>query len=87
MEGTYEVEAESPRIDYDLTHRSELWKQSYPPLLEAAERRATQELVRLGGSCAHIIDEQIVAKIDDTTGTFWLHGGFRFVMYRHPPRA
>lgn len=87
IEGTHEIEAESPRINNDLTHRSELWKQCYPPLLEAAERRTIQELARLGGSCAHIVDEQIVAGIDDATGEFWLHGRFRFVMYRHPPRA
>jgi hypothetical protein len=87
VEGTHEVEADSPKIHNDLTRRPELWKQCYAPLLEAAERRATQELARLGGSCAHMLDEQIVAKLDDATGEFWLHGRFRFVMYRHPPRA
>ena len=84
IEGTHEVEAESPRIRNDLAHRSELWQQCYAPLVEETERRTTQEVVRLGGSCAHILDEQVVAKIDDATGEFWLRGRFSFVMYRHP---
>lgn len=84
IEGTHEVEAESPRIRNDIAHRSELWGVCHGPLLAEAERRTAQELARLGGSCAHILDEQIVAKVDDTTGEFWLRGRFRFVMYRHP---
>lgn len=84
IEGTHEIEAESPRIQDDLRHRSELWQRCHAPLLEQAERRVTQELARLGGSCAHIVDEQINSKVDDATGAFWLRGRFRFVMYRHP---
>jgi len=86
IEGTHEVEAESPKLRNDVVERAELWKRCYPHLLEAAERRTTQELARLGGSCGHIIDEQIVARTNDATGEFWLHGRFRFVMYRHPAR-
>jgi hypothetical protein len=83
IEGVHEVEADSPRIRNDLAHRTELWQQCYAPLLAETERRTAQEVARLGGSCAHILEEHVIAKIDDSTGEFWLRGRFCFAMYRH----
>jgi len=82
--GEHEVEAESRHVPHDLAHRSELWGRCYSSLIEEAERRIEMEVHRLGGSCAHVVDEQVVARVNDTAGEFSLRGRFRFVLYRHP---
>jgi len=84
IEGEHEIEADSPRLHQDIGARALLWGRCYPLLLEEAERRITQEVQRLGGSCAHVVDEVITAKVDDGSAEFALHGRFRFVMYVHP---
>lgn len=81
--GEHEVEAESPRVPYAYDGRQAMWSACYGPLLEEAERRIGQEVQRLDGSCAHVVDEVVTAKIDDAAGTFRLHGRFRYVLYRH----
>jgi len=48
-----------------------------------AGERITQEVARLGGSCAHVTEESVTSHQDDATGEFWLSGTFRFVMYVH----
>jgi hypothetical protein len=84
IEGEHEIEAESPRIPLHTGARELLWGRCYPLLLAAAERRLAQEVERLGGSCAHVVDEVITAKADDASSEFALHGRFRYVMYVHP---
>ena len=84
VEGEHEVEADGPAIPHDLVHRAELWGRCYPPLIAEAERRITQEVTRLKGACAHVVDEVITARVDDVAGTFRLHGRFRYVLYRRP---
>jgi hypothetical protein len=56
-------------------------------LQATAEDRIRQEVLRLGGSCAHVVDEQVTAKIDEASAMFWPAGRFRFVMYVHPTKA
>lgn len=87
VEGEHEVEAESRHVPNDFAHRAELWGRCYPSLVEEAERRIAMEVARLGGSCAHVLDEQVTARVNDAAGEFALHGRFRFVMYRHPAPA
>lgn len=84
IEGEHEVEAESPHIHQEAGRRDAMWSASYGPLMEEAERRILQEVARLGGSCAHVVDEVITAKTDDASALFWLRGRFQYVMYRHP---
>ena len=84
VEGEHEVDAESRHVPHDLLHRSELWGRCYPSLIEEAERRIGMEVARLGGSCAHIVDEQVIARVNDAAGEFSLRGRVRFVLYRHP---
>lgn len=84
IEGEHEVEAESPHVHYDYGNREAMWGKSYGPLMEEAERRMAQEVARLGGSCAHVLEEVVTAKTNDATAMFWLHGRFRYVMYVHP---
>lgn len=84
LEGEHEIEAESTHVHYAPGERPAMWSKCYETLQAVAETRVSQEIGRLGGSCAHIVDEQITAKTDDASAVFWLRGRYRFLMYRHP---
>ncbi len=73
------------RTSGSWAERDALWGRCYRSLTERAEARLAQEVARLGGSCAHVLDEQVTAKVDDATGAMWLIGVYRYVLYRHPP--
>lgn len=87
IEGEHEVEAESPHVHFDYGNRAAMWSKCYEPLMAEAEKRMAQEVLRLGGSCAHVLEEIVTAKTNDATSMFWLHGRFRYVMYTHPPEG
>jgi len=78
------VEAISGRVAGTLSHRDELWEQCYQELMVHARERIEQEVARLGGHYAHVLDESIDSKHDDATGEAWLHGRFTYVLYRKP---
>jgi hypothetical protein len=81
------VEASSRRVPGVLAHRDELWDQCYRELMSTAESRLAQEVARLGGDFAHVHDEAIDPKQDAVTGEAWLHGRFRYMLYRRPRPA
>jgi hypothetical protein len=76
------LEAHSSRVPGTIAHRDELWDQCYEELMANAEARLVQEVHRLGGRYAHIHDEAIEPKHDDAAGEVWLHGRFRYMLYR-----
>jgi hypothetical protein len=78
----HSVEATSVRVPGSLARRSALWDRCYDDLMAQAERRLIQEVVRLHGRCAHVLQETIDSRHDDATGTSWLHGEFRFALLR-----
>ena len=84
LEGEHEIETESQHVHYSVGGREAMWSACYGLLQTATEERLRQELGRLGGSCAHIVDEQVTARTDDASAMFWLRGRYRFLMYRHP---
>ena len=84
MLGEYVLEATSGRMQGSLAHRDELWDRAYRELMENTEARMKQEVVRLGGHYAHVLDESIDSRHDDTTGEAWLHGLFTYALYRQP---
>ena len=45
------------------------------------EARIGQEVARLGGHYAHVLDESIHSERDDIAGEAWLQGPFRYVLY------
>jgi hypothetical protein len=49
-----------------------------------ARTRLRQEVTRLGGHYAHVLDESIESRHDDKTGEGWLHGRFSYMLYRRP---
>jgi hypothetical protein len=78
------VEAVSGRVSGTLSHRDELWERCYQQLMTEARERIEQEVARLGGHYAHVLDESIDSKHDDATCEAWLHGRFSYVLYRMP---
>jgi hypothetical protein len=47
--------------------------------------RLEQEVARLGGDYAHVVDEHVDRRRDDVTTESWLHGRFSYVLYRRGP--
>jgi len=47
-----------------------------------ATDRLAQEVARLGGHYAHVLDEHIDSKRDDRIDESWLHGRFSYILYR-----
>jgi hypothetical protein len=78
------VEATSGRVPGTLAHRDELWDRCYDDLMVQTRVRLEQEVVRLGGHYAHVLNESVDSKHDQATGEAWLHGRFAFMVYRRP---
>jgi hypothetical protein len=80
------VEANSNRVPGTLAHRDELWDRCYQELMANAGSRITDEIGRLGGDYAHVHSESLGAKHDDVAGEAWLHGIFKYMLYRRAAR-
>ena len=88
MIGEHVLEATSSRVPGTLAHRDELWEHCYQSLLANTEQRFAQEVARLGGDYAHVLDESIDSRRDDVVGEAWLHGRFTYMLYRQAvPRS
>ncbi len=86
IEGEHIVEADSPHLPIEHPQEyphDDLWSRCAADLEATAAKRLEQEIRRLGGSCAHIVDENIEPKSDHATGTTWLHGRYTYVLYKH----
>jgi hypothetical protein len=80
--GEYTLEAASVRVPHTLAHADELWNSCYEDLMLQASNRLEQEIARLGGHYAHVLDEHVESKYSGATGEGWLHGRFRYVLCR-----
>jgi hypothetical protein len=78
------IEATSARVPGTLAHRDELWCQCYEDLMATARVRIAQEANRLGGNCAHVLNESVDSKHDAVSSEAWLHGSFDCMVYRLP---
>jgi hypothetical protein len=76
------LEATSIRVQGLMSRRDDLWNQCYADLMAQTNARLEQEVSRLGGHYAHVIDESIDTKRDDAAGEAWLHGRFKYMLYR-----
>ena len=81
------IEATSDRVPETIEAHGELWHRCYEGLVEHTRVRLEQEVTRLGGDYAHVIDEHIESQHDDASGESWLHGRFNYVLYREPAAA
>jgi hypothetical protein len=79
--GEHVVEANSARVPGTIEHRGDLWEECYDDLMVRTRERLEQEIARLGGRYAHVLDEWIDTKHDAATGEAWLHGRFRYTLY------
>jgi len=80
--GEHVVEAASSRVPGTLAHRDELWDRCYRDVMAQAHGRLEQEVIRLGGRYAHVLDETVDSKHDPITGEAWLHGRFTYMLYK-----
>jgi len=80
--GEHVLEATSGRVRGTLAHRDELWDECYRDLLANTRERFTQEIERLGGRYAHVLDEHVDTRHDDAAGEAWLRGRFTYMLYR-----
>jgi hypothetical protein len=78
------AEAASGRILGTLAHRDELWNRCYEDLMVQARARLEQEIIRLGGNYAHVLNESVDSRHNGATGEGWLHGRFTYMLYRQP---
>jgi len=76
------VEASSSRVPDTIAHREELWSRCESELMANARERLGEEVTRLGGRCAHVLDESIETRHNAGTGEAWLHGRFTYMLYR-----
>ena len=81
--GEHVVEADSGRVLSTVAHRDGLWSLCCEELLAQVRLRLNQEISRLGGNYAHVLNESIDSKHDDVSGEAWLHGQFTYMLYRH----
>ncbi|HLH30501.1 MAG TPA: hypothetical protein VKY31_04825 [Terriglobia bacterium] len=76
------IEATSERVSGSIVRHGELWHRCYDTLMENTRLRLEQEVKRLGGDYAHVLDEHIDSRRDEAKGESWLHGRFSYVLYR-----
>jgi hypothetical protein len=80
--GEHTVEATSHRVPETIAHRGELWNLGKDDLMARTRQRLAEEVARLGGRYAHVLDESIDTRHDAATGEAWLHGRFTYMLYR-----
>jgi len=75
------VEASSTRVPDTIAHRDDLWNRCKSELMENTRERLGEEIARLGGRYAHVLDESIGTRHNACTGEAWLHGRFTYMLY------
>jgi hypothetical protein len=80
--GEHTVEATSAHVPGTIAHRDELWDWCYQDLMNETRRRLEQEVTRLEGRFAHVLDESIDSRHDDASGESWLRGRFKYILLR-----
>src|ERR1700676_2716808 len=63
--GEHVLEAASARVPSTLAHRDELWDRCYQDLMNRCRARLKQEVARLGGTYAHVLDESVDSRHND----------------------
>jgi hypothetical protein len=76
--GEHVVEADSIRVKGDLASRGALWDRCHDDLMARLQDRLRQEVTRLGGDYAHVLEESIESRRDDATGEAWLRGRLNY---------
>ena len=82
--GEHVIEATSAHVPGNLAHRDELWERCYRDLMTETSRRLEQEVQRLHGRYAHVLNEAIESRRNDALNESWLLGRFTYVLYDDP---
>ena len=82
--GEHIVEGNSLHVTGSLAHRSELWDRCYQDLMARLHERLCQEVHRLGGHYAHVLEEAVDSRHDDRSGDVWLRGRLKYLLLRRP---
>jgi hypothetical protein len=80
--GEHVVEATSAHVPDTIAHRDELWDRCEDELMANTDERIREEIARLGGRYAHVLQESIEPRHNTATGEAWLHGRFTYTLYR-----
>jgi hypothetical protein len=76
------VEALSDRVLGSIERHGASWHQCYGSLMAHTTERLAQEIARLGGHYAHVLDEHVESHRDDAANESWLKGRFNYMLYR-----
>ena len=80
--GEHTIEATSHRVPDTIADREALWGCGKDDLMTQVRYRLSQEIARLGGRYAHVLDESVDTRHDASAGEAWLHGDFTYMLYR-----
>lgn len=79
--GEHTIEADSAHVKGPIVN-PDVWQRCANDLATGLEIRLSQEGVRLGGDCAHVLDEHVDVKHDPARDEAWLHGRYTYMLYR-----
>jgi hypothetical protein len=79
--GEHVVEATSGHVPATLEADDALWGRCRQELIAEASRRLAEEMRRLGGRYAHVLEEAVETHHDPVSGEAWLRGRFRYQLY------
>ena len=80
--GEHFVEATSGHVPATSAGEEALWNRCREELMAETCRRLDAEIERLEGRDAHVLDEVVETHHDPRTGEAWLHGRYRYMLYR-----
>ena len=80
--GEHTIDATSHRVPDTIAHRDELWDACKDDLMARITERLQEEISRLGGRYAHVLNESSDTKHDAAAGEAWLRGRLTYVLYR-----
>ena len=83
--GEHTLEATSCHVFGTLSHRDEQWDRCHDDLMAQTRDRLQQEVTRLGGDFAHVLQESIDTRHNEAAGEAWLHGRFTYMLFRVQP--
>jgi hypothetical protein len=84
--GEHAVEAISGRVTGTLAQRDAVWDKCHDDLMARLQDRLQQEVARLGGDYAHVLEESIESQRDEATSEAWLHGRLNYSLLREPSK-
>jgi len=80
--GEHTVEADSMHVAGGFARDSALWDRCSGDLRAQVEHRLEQEVHRLRGHYAHVLEETISSRRNDRSGEVWLRSRIKYLLMR-----